>query len=97
MTPASCDLWWRWRESNPRPRNSIRDLYKHSRPLPLTWGVAADRAAPRPSRWEPKLPLERPYRHRSAARRLFDARPPGHRRETGADVTASGQFVPGLD
>jgi hypothetical protein len=27
------DLRWRWRESNPRPKNSIRDLYKFSRPL----------------------------------------------------------------
>ena len=27
------DLWWRWRESNPRPKSSIRDFYKLSRLL----------------------------------------------------------------
>ena len=53
----------------------------------VVWGVAADRATPRPSRWEPKFPLEHSYRHQSAARRLFDVRPPARRRKTGADVT----------
>jgi len=55
--------------------------------LSLARGVTADRATPGPSRWEPKLPLEHSYRHRSAARQLLYARPPDHRRETRADVT----------
>ena len=53
----------------------------------LVRGVAADRATPGTSRWEPRLPLEHSYRRRNAARRLFDVRPPIRRRETGADVT----------
>jgi len=53
----------------------------------LVRGVAADRATPELSRWEPKLPLEYSYRRRSAARRLFYARPLARRRETRADVT----------
>ena len=28
-------LWWRWRESNPRPKSSTRDIYKLSRLLLL--------------------------------------------------------------
>jgi hypothetical protein len=56
-------------------------------PCSLARGVAADRATPGPSRWEPKLPLKRSYRHGSAARRFSDARPPAYRRKTGADVT----------
>ena len=62
--------------------------------LSLARGVAADRATPGPSRWEPKLPLEHSYRRRSATRRLFDARPPAHRRETGADVTVLRSVCP---
>ncbi len=27
--------WWRWRESNPRPKNSTTNFYKLSRPLPV--------------------------------------------------------------
>ena len=28
-------MWWRWRESNPRPKNSTTNFYKLSRPLPV--------------------------------------------------------------
>ena len=77
---------WRWRESNPRPKNSNKDIYKLSRPLLLGQGVAADNATPGTSRWEPRLPLEHPYRRRDAARQLLDTRPPVRWRETRASV-----------
>jgi hypothetical protein len=32
---ASLVLWWRWRESNPRPKSSTKDIYKLSRLLLL--------------------------------------------------------------
>ena len=85
---------WRWRESNPRPKNSVTDFYKLSRRLHLARGVVADHATLEPSRGEPKLPLKRPDRRRSAARRHFDARPPTYRREARADVAVfTARFV----
>jgi hypothetical protein len=60
----------------------------------LVRGVAADRATPGTSRWEPKLPLERSYRHRSAARWLSDVQPPARQREAGADVTVYAVSLP---
>jgi len=58
----------------------------------VVWGVAADRATPEPSRWEPKLPLRHLYRRQRAARWLFDVRSPTRQHETGGDVTARRSF-----
>jgi hypothetical protein len=53
----------------------------------LARGDAVDHATPGPSRWEPKLPLERPYRRWSAARWHCDVRSPARQRKVEGDVT----------
>jgi len=73
----------RVREIRPGTSTSVVGLF-----VSLVRGVTADRATPEPSRWEPKLPLERSYRRLSAARQHCYARPPARWREIGADVTA---------
>jgi hypothetical protein len=56
-------------------------------------GVAASRATPEPSRWEPKLPLRRSYRLGSAALRQLCACPCPAEGGQG-DVTLTGQCCP---
>ena len=38
---AGQTLWWRWRESNPRPKDSTTKLYERSLPIVVTAGIPA--------------------------------------------------------
>ena len=42
-------VWWRWRESNPRPKKSTMSFYKRSRRFCVTRRVAVDHATSAPS------------------------------------------------